>query len=470
MRSGLVPGQMEDKWFVYWQDDALYFHRSWTGFCVYVVRFEADGDSCRMVEADLNRERSEYGQTDDEHDAAMISYLIDVLLLEREADFPTDAADPGEAALQQWSEVGRAMLDEPREESIEEESFEDFKRAYENGDYELVTVGVATGELYEQILNEGDSVERDEEATDFEPTEVRYIKLGHGGEWEDRCLNHDQTIMLGYRSSQHADALTGKWDKVREVWRKRRNGNAGVANSDVRQIKDFYTLPETALWITFHARHLYWCFADARVEELPGGERVRKAIGGWRRRSLDGKPLRIENLDGRVTKVQGFRGTICSVELEDYLIRKIRNDRQPDVQAAIEAHDLLKDRLASLISGLWWKDFELLVDLLFAQAGWQRVSVLGKTEKGLDLDLMAPVTRKRAFVQVKSSATSATLQESIAEFRSYPDFAEMYFVVHTADSTLRDQAPEGVTVVDLPKLAELVVSAGLVDWLITKRS
>ena len=161
MRSGLVPGQMEDKWFIYWQDDTLYFHRSWTGFCVYVVRFEADGDSCRMAEADLNRERSQYDQTDDDHDAAMISYLIDVLLLDREADFPTDAADPGEAALQQWSEVGRAMLDEPREESIEEESFEDFKRAYENGDYELVTVGVATGELYEQILNAADPDDED---------------------------------------------------------------------------------------------------------------------------------------------------------------------------------------------------------------------------------------------------------------------------------------------------------------------
>ena len=131
MGSGLVPGQMEDKWFIYWQDDVLYFHRSWTGFCVYVVRFEFEGESYRMVEADLNRERSEYGQTDDDHDAAMISYLIDVLLLDREADFPTDAADPGEAALQQWSEVGRAMLDEHPEQSLEE-----FQRTPEDGHVE----------------------------------------------------------------------------------------------------------------------------------------------------------------------------------------------------------------------------------------------------------------------------------------------------------------------------------------------
>ena len=28
---GLIPKQMEDKWFIYYQDGALNFHRSWTG-------------------------------------------------------------------------------------------------------------------------------------------------------------------------------------------------------------------------------------------------------------------------------------------------------------------------------------------------------------------------------------------------------------------------------------------------------
>lgn len=304
----------------------------------------------------------------------------------------------------------------------------------------------------------------------FQPTTVRYIKLGEGGEWEDRCLNHDQTVMLGYANPHHSDALNGDWEKVYDFWLKHRNGHSGAATRDLNQIRDFYTLPESGLWVTFHSRHLYWCCAQSEVTELPDGERVRKALGGWKCESLTGEPLRIENLDGRVTKVQGFRGTICTVELEDYLIRKIRGEVQPDVKAAIQAHDHLKVCLASLISGLWWKDFELLVDLVFSQAGWQRVSVLGKTDKDLDLDLLAPVTGRRAFVQVKSSATLATLENSIAAFRSATDFDEMYFVVHTADPALRDRAAEGVTIIDLPKLAELVVSAGLVDWLITKRS
>ncbi len=33
--KGLIPKQMEDKWFVFYADNWLYFHRSWTGFGIY---------------------------------------------------------------------------------------------------------------------------------------------------------------------------------------------------------------------------------------------------------------------------------------------------------------------------------------------------------------------------------------------------------------------------------------------------
>jgi O-acetyl-ADP-ribose deacetylase (regulator of RNase III) len=40
LRAGLVPEEMEDKWFVVFTDDELRLHRSWTGQHVYTVRFE----------------------------------------------------------------------------------------------------------------------------------------------------------------------------------------------------------------------------------------------------------------------------------------------------------------------------------------------------------------------------------------------------------------------------------------------
>jgi hypothetical protein len=110
LRAGLVPEQMEDKWFVYWLNDVLIFHRSWTGFCIYVVRFAKQDECYRMVEADVNRDPEQYRQTNDAYDAEMISYLIDVLLLHQEGIFPSDESSPEKNAIAQWSQVGRAML------------------------------------------------------------------------------------------------------------------------------------------------------------------------------------------------------------------------------------------------------------------------------------------------------------------------------------------------------------------------
>jgi len=111
IRAGLGPRQMEEKWFVYWEDDILYFHRSWTGYCIYIVRFRQEGSSSRMYDADVNRDPEQYGETDDQFDAAMISYLVNVLLLHQDDEFPSEQPDPETRAIEEWSQVGSAMLD-----------------------------------------------------------------------------------------------------------------------------------------------------------------------------------------------------------------------------------------------------------------------------------------------------------------------------------------------------------------------
>lgn len=110
IRAGLVPQQMEDKWFIFWKRNVLYFHRSWTGHCIYVVRFRNDGDSYVMIEADANRDPEQYKETSDKRDAEMISYLVDVLLLHQEAVFPSDDPSSEKRVITEWSQVGRAML------------------------------------------------------------------------------------------------------------------------------------------------------------------------------------------------------------------------------------------------------------------------------------------------------------------------------------------------------------------------
>lgn len=302
--------------------------------------------------------------------------------------------------------------------------------------------------------------------------EIRYIKLGDGGKWERYCIEQQQTLRLGYESPHHQASLNGEWDTVRNFWVSARDGNQGAATRDLNQIRDFYELSESDIWITFFQRRLYWCHAGKEVHELEDGSRIRKVIGSWSCYDKKGSPLSIENIDGRITKVQGYRGTICGVELPDYLRRKIDGEVQPEIQATKKTLVALKQNIEDLIKGLWWNDFELLVDLIFSQSGWQRISVLGKTERDIDLDIFSPVTQKRAFVQVKSTTTANQIQNYREIFNQHDQYDEMYFIFHTFSGHLENLSIDDprVAVWDISRIADLVINAGLIGWLLAKRT
>ena len=96
---------MEDKWFIYYHDSCLHFHRSWTGFTVYVVRFYEEDleDQATAVDFSANRDPEQYKETSDENDKAMLSFLIDTFLLNKMVPFPDLQAGP----LGAWSVAGR---------------------------------------------------------------------------------------------------------------------------------------------------------------------------------------------------------------------------------------------------------------------------------------------------------------------------------------------------------------------------
>jgi hypothetical protein len=209
-----------------------------------------------------------------------------------------------------------------------------------------------------------------------------------------------------------------------------------------------------------------------KVTQLSDGTRIRKVKGAWKYVDVQGEPLRFENLSGKLTKVQRFQGTICRVHEFDYLIRRINHQKLPEVEKAERTLSTLLQDIEPLIKNLTWKDFELLVDLIFTHAGWQRISTRGKTEKSLDLDLMSPVTGNRAFVQIKSKANMSIFEEYIEQYQDMQElFDEMYFVVHTTDkSFIGWQDTPDIKLWDVAKLSRLVVNSGLIDWLIKKTS
>ena len=91
---GHLSRDMDDKWFIFLEGNDLYFHRSWTGICIYQVRFEKQGDTYIVVEAWVNRDESQYSMKDDNYDTALLPYLIDTLLLGKETPFPLPSSLP----------------------------------------------------------------------------------------------------------------------------------------------------------------------------------------------------------------------------------------------------------------------------------------------------------------------------------------------------------------------------------------
>lgn len=77
IKDGFKPKEFEDKWFIFYENNTLYCHRSWTGTCIYEVHFIEENDSIRATHAYVNRDIEQYNYTNDDEDIETIYWLID---------------------------------------------------------------------------------------------------------------------------------------------------------------------------------------------------------------------------------------------------------------------------------------------------------------------------------------------------------------------------------------------------------
>lgn len=108
IQSGLVPREMEDKWFIYYDAPFLFFHRSWTGKPVYRLKFLVREN--RAVVDEMLRSH-DIAASEDAYDARLLDFLIGNLLLGKCKPFPVPADMLDVAAVYQHHVSGTAYPD-----------------------------------------------------------------------------------------------------------------------------------------------------------------------------------------------------------------------------------------------------------------------------------------------------------------------------------------------------------------------
>ncbi len=310
--------------------------------------------------------------------------------------------------------------------------------------------------------------DRGEGSLRIERCPARYIKLGSRGSWE--AALDEGTLEWGGDLDPLDVAETHDWGAAKQHYIAQ-NVSPGTATSYVRELREFCTLGSETLWITFARDRLWWAFAEPHVlrREAPTasqGKLARRATSPWRSTDIFGKPLIQSDLSSALTKIAGYPRTMAKIEgARDYLFRLLNAEADPNLAAAQASLAYLHSSFTPIIQQLHWSDFELLVDLIFARAGWQRVSRLGGTMKDHDLILEQPITRKRVSVQVKSRADQKTLERYSASFAAN-DCSQLFFITHN-DAPLR-LSQDGVTCWSVAEVAQQTVAAGLSQWLLDR--
>ena len=81
MMLGHLPRDMDDEWFIFFSDGWLYFHRSWTGACIYGVRLDGSPTGVRVADAWASRDTDQYRSPGLDADVTRVQQLIASRLL-----------------------------------------------------------------------------------------------------------------------------------------------------------------------------------------------------------------------------------------------------------------------------------------------------------------------------------------------------------------------------------------------------
>jgi hypothetical protein len=88
LKMGLIPRQMEDKWFIYYEEPHLFLHRSWTGQSVYRLNLRNVLTGAEVTEALWSKELADARAQDSDYQVQLLDFLLSSLLLGQPKPFP----------------------------------------------------------------------------------------------------------------------------------------------------------------------------------------------------------------------------------------------------------------------------------------------------------------------------------------------------------------------------------------------
>jgi hypothetical protein len=298
--------------------------------------------------------------------------------------------------------------------------------------------------------------------------EIYYLKLGRGGEWADESIAHGRA-RIEWKSTPLAQINAGEWSVIKKALQIEAK-TTGAGTAEANALERFCRSTEADIWVTFHDSKLWWGRLKKGAVKEDATSKYREVLDGWHDRSLKESLLLANQIPGRISQLQGFRATICRVRDRDALLRLLSGERSAEFLALAESKNRLIAQTARAIRTLHWKDFELLVDLVFRQSGWRRVSAVGERMKSVDIELEDPITGDQYQVQVKSRATMEIATKCKEEFAASA-FRKHYLVVHTPTPDLLGATnlnSDEFEIILAERLAGMVVDGGLTSWLLDK--
>ena len=303
-----------------------------------------------------------------------------------------------------------------------------------------------------------------------------YIKLGEGGCWEKDSIENGK-IRIGWKNVDIEYIRKGNWEKIKEIHESVVDRNSSVSSRDYNALKNIIEANDETVFITFFSNKMYWCIAkNGSIKEDEVSKYLETKVK-WSDKSIsDRRQFAIDNISGRLSKYRGYRGTVCAIgnKLNEftYLYQIINNIETNEYKNLFEAKESLKKALVPAIKNLIPYDFEILVDLLFRNFGWKRISVLGETMKFFDIVLQEPLNKTLHGIQIKSKSNFNEYESYRKEFlENYQNgITSFFFVVHTPDKKLKNYVEDNdnIYIWTIEIIADFAIDSGLVNWIMDK--